>query len=126
MWWSRASSIPTLQRIRCRPNSGRGLRNGAAGKIASAASKASLHGTIRTIAIEDSSRGITPNSVLPGIIATPKAMTLLDEDQERICAALPSGGSAAPRRSPIWSLSSPVTALGISPLRTFLLTVAWD
>jgi NAD(P)-dependent dehydrogenase (short-subunit alcohol dehydrogenase family) len=66
-------------------------RNGASGKVAYAASKAGLHGMIRTIAIENSSRGITANSVLPGIIATPKAMTLPESDQERICAALPSG-----------------------------------
>lgn len=71
-------------------------RNGAAGKIAYAASKAGLHAMIRTIAIENSSRGITANSVLPGIIATPKVMTLPDEDQGRICAALPCGRFGRP------------------------------
>jgi NAD(P)-dependent dehydrogenase (short-subunit alcohol dehydrogenase family) len=71
-------------------------RNGASGKVAYAASKAGLHGMIRTIAIENSSRGITANSVLPGIIATPKAMTLPESDQERICAALPSGRFGRP------------------------------
>ncbi|OBJ85809.1 hypothetical protein A9W96_25780 [Mycobacterium sp. 1245852.3] len=71
-------------------------RNGAAGKVAYAASKAGLHGVMRTVAIENSSLGITANSVLPGIIATPKALTLPDADQERIRAALPSGRFGRP------------------------------
>jgi acetoacetyl-CoA reductase len=71
-------------------------RNGAAGKVAYAASKAGLHGLIRTIAIENSSLGITANSVLPGVIATPKLMTLPKADQERICATLPSGRFGRP------------------------------
>ncbi|WP_102418570.1 SDR family NAD(P)-dependent oxidoreductase [Mycobacterium sp. 4858] len=71
-------------------------RNGALGKVAYAASKAGLHGMIRTIAMENCSLGITANSVLPGVIATPKAMTLPAADQERICAALPSGRSGRP------------------------------
>jgi acetoacetyl-CoA reductase len=71
-------------------------RNGAAGKVAYAASKAGLHGMIRTIAIENSSLGITVNSVLPGVIATPKTMSLTKADQDRICAALPSGRFGRP------------------------------
>ncbi|OBH66768.1 hypothetical protein A5685_16940 [Mycobacterium colombiense] len=71
-------------------------RNGAAGKVAYAASKAGLHGMIRTIAIENSSLGITANSVLPGVIATPKALTLPGADQDRIRAALPSGRFGRP------------------------------
>jgi NAD(P)-dependent dehydrogenase (short-subunit alcohol dehydrogenase family) len=69
---------------------------GAAGKVAYAASKAGLHGMMRTIAIENSSRGITANCVLPGMIATPKALTLPDRDQERIRAAVPSGRFGRP------------------------------
>jgi acetoacetyl-CoA reductase len=70
--------------------------NGAAGKVAYAASKAGLRGMIRTIAIENCSLGITANSVLPGMIATPKVMMLPKADQERICAALPSGRFGRP------------------------------
>src|SRR5262245_3885296 len=47
-------------------------RMGAAGKVAYAASKAGLHGMIRTIAIENCAHGITANLVLPGITDTPK------------------------------------------------------
>lgn len=65
-------------------------RMGSAGKVAYAASKAGLHGMMRTIAIENCAHGITANSVLPGMIATPKVMTLPQVDQERIRAALPS------------------------------------
>jgi NAD(P)-dependent dehydrogenase (short-subunit alcohol dehydrogenase family) len=71
-------------------------RNGAAGKVAYAASKAGLHGMIRTIAIENSALGITANVVLPGVIATPKTLTLPKRDQERIRAALPSGRFGLP------------------------------
>ncbi|OBF11510.1 SDR family NAD(P)-dependent oxidoreductase [Mycobacterium sp. 852002-10029_SCH5224772] len=65
-------------------------RMGAAGKVAYAASKAGLRGMMRTIAIENSGHGITANLVLPGMIATPRIMTLPHPDQERIRAAIPS------------------------------------
>jgi NAD(P)-dependent dehydrogenase (short-subunit alcohol dehydrogenase family) len=65
-------------------------RMGASGKVAYAASKAGLHGMMRTIAIENCGHGITANLVLPGMIATPKIMTLPKRDQDRIRAALPS------------------------------------
>jgi NAD(P)-dependent dehydrogenase (short-subunit alcohol dehydrogenase family) len=63
---------------------------GSAGKVAYAASKAGLHGMMRTIAIENCSRGITANCVLPGMIATPPLLALPEADQQRILAALPS------------------------------------
>ncbi|MBB5167629.1 NAD(P)-dependent dehydrogenase (short-subunit alcohol dehydrogenase family) [Mycobacterium sp. AZCC_0083] len=69
---------------------------GSAGKVAYAASKAGLHGMMRTIAIENGSCGITANCVLPGMIATPKVLMLPDGDQERIRAALPSGRFGRP------------------------------
>lgn len=69
---------------------------GAAGKVAYAASKAGLHGMMRTVAIENCAHGITANSVLPGMIATPKMLTLPRTDQERICNALPSGRFGRP------------------------------
>jgi NAD(P)-dependent dehydrogenase (short-subunit alcohol dehydrogenase family) len=65
-------------------------RMGAAGKVAYAASKAGLHGMIRTIAIENCAHGITANSVLPGITDTPKLRELPAADQKRLRAALPS------------------------------------
>jgi len=69
---------------------------GAAGKVAYAASKAGLHGMMRTVAIENCAHGITANSVLPGMIATPKMLTLPRTDQERIRNALPSGRFGRP------------------------------
>ena len=69
---------------------------GAAGKVAYAASKAGLHGMMRTVAIENCAHGITANSVLPEMIATPKMLTLPRTDQERICNALPSGRFGRP------------------------------
>jgi NAD(P)-dependent dehydrogenase (short-subunit alcohol dehydrogenase family) len=69
---------------------------GSAGKVAYAASKAGLHGMMRTIAIENCSRGITANCVLPGMIATPPLLALPEADQQRILAALPSGRFGRP------------------------------
>jgi NAD(P)-dependent dehydrogenase (short-subunit alcohol dehydrogenase family) len=63
-------------------------RMGSTGKVAYAAAKAGLHGMMRTIAIENSARGITANVVLPGMIATPKVMALSQADQDRIRAAI--------------------------------------
>ncbi|OBG29690.1 SDR family NAD(P)-dependent oxidoreductase [Mycobacterium sp. 852002-51057_SCH5723018] len=71
-------------------------RMGAAGKVAYAASKAGLHGMIRTIAIENCAHGITANLVLPGITDTPKLRLLPEADRERLRAALPSGRFARP------------------------------
>lgn len=65
-------------------------RTGSPGKVAYAAAKAGLHGMIRTIAIENSDRGITANSVSPGMIATPKVLALPEHDQHRIREAIPS------------------------------------
>jgi NAD(P)-dependent dehydrogenase (short-subunit alcohol dehydrogenase family) len=69
---------------------------GATGKVAYAAAKAGLYGMIRTIAIENTSRGITANCVLPGIIATPPVLAMPESDQERILAAMPSGRFGRP------------------------------
>jgi acetoacetyl-CoA reductase len=71
-------------------------RMGSAGKVAYAAAKAGLHGMIRTVAIENCAHGITANSVLPGMIATPKVMMLPEADQQRIRAALPCGRFGRP------------------------------
>jgi NAD(P)-dependent dehydrogenase (short-subunit alcohol dehydrogenase family) len=69
---------------------------GSAGKVAYAASKAGLHGMMRTIAIENCSHGITANCVLPGMIATQKVLALPEADRQRILAALPSGRFGRP------------------------------
>jgi NAD(P)-dependent dehydrogenase (short-subunit alcohol dehydrogenase family) len=64
---------------------------GSAGKVAYSAAKAGLHGMIRTIAIENTALGITANSVLPGMVATPKVMALPPSDRQRILDGIPSG-----------------------------------
>lgn len=69
---------------------------GSAGKVAYAASKAGLHGMMRTIAIENCGYGITANCILPGMIATPNVLALPDSDQKRIRAAVPSGRFGRP------------------------------
>jgi NAD(P)-dependent dehydrogenase (short-subunit alcohol dehydrogenase family) len=69
---------------------------GATGKVAYSAAKAGLYGMIRTIAIENTSHGITANCVLPGMIATPPVLAMSEFDQDRIRSALPSGRFGRP------------------------------
>jgi NAD(P)-dependent dehydrogenase (short-subunit alcohol dehydrogenase family) len=69
---------------------------GLSGQVGYSASKAGLHGMVRTIAIENRDRGITANCVLPGMVATPTVMGMPDAVRERVLAALPMGRMAAP------------------------------
>jgi NAD(P)-dependent dehydrogenase (short-subunit alcohol dehydrogenase family) len=69
---------------------------GSAGKVAYSAAKAGLLGMIRTIAIENTDRGITANCVLPGMIATPKVMALPYADRQRILDGIPTGRFGSP------------------------------
>ncbi len=70
--------------------------HGAGGQIAYAASKAGLHGLVRTIAIENSSRGITANSILPGMIATPKVLGMPQDVIDRVMDQMPMGRFGEP------------------------------
>lgn len=69
---------------------------GAVGKVAYAASKAGLHGMMKTIAMENCSLGITANCVLPGVTATPPLLALPQADRDRILAGIPSGRFGRP------------------------------
>lgn len=71
-------------------------RMGAAGRAGYAASKAGLHGLVRTIAIENCDHGITANVVLPGLISTAKVLSLPQADLDRLRAALPSDRFGSP------------------------------
>jgi len=69
---------------------------GAPGQIAYAASKAGLHGMMRTIASENARYGITANCVLPGMVATPKALAMPESVRDRILPLIPMGRFAEP------------------------------
>ena len=58
-------------------------RGGSPGQVAYCASKAGLLGMAKNIAAENVSLGITCNSILPGLIATPKVRALPEEMLER-------------------------------------------
>jgi NAD(P)-dependent dehydrogenase (short-subunit alcohol dehydrogenase family) len=58
-------------------------RGGSPGQVAYCASKAGLLGMAKNIAAENVSLGITVNSILPGLIATPKVLALPDEILQR-------------------------------------------
>ena len=58
-------------------------RGGSPGQVAYCASKAGLLGMAKNIAAENVSLGITVNSILPGLIATPKVRALPAETLER-------------------------------------------
>ena len=58
-------------------------RCGSPGQVGYCASKAGLLGMAKNIASENVSLGITANSILPGLIGTPKVRTLPDELLDR-------------------------------------------
>lgn len=68
---------------------------GLAGQVAYTASKAGLQGMVRTLAAENRDRGITVNTILPGIVATPRVLAMPDAVRERLQATLPMGRMAA-------------------------------
>jgi NAD(P)-dependent dehydrogenase (short-subunit alcohol dehydrogenase family) len=58
-------------------------RGGSPGQVAYCASKAGLLGMAKNIASENVSLGITCNSILPGLIGTPKVRALPEETLDR-------------------------------------------
>ncbi len=71
-------------------------RYGLAGQVGYSASKAGLHGMVRTLAIENRDHGITANCVLPGMVATPTVMRMPEAVRERVLSAMPMGRMAEP------------------------------
>jgi NAD(P)-dependent dehydrogenase (short-subunit alcohol dehydrogenase family) len=71
-------------------------RLGLSGQAAYAASKAGLHGLIRTLAIESREHGITANCVLPGMVATPAVLKMPAGVLDRVLAGMPMGRLATP------------------------------
>jgi NAD(P)-dependent dehydrogenase (short-subunit alcohol dehydrogenase family) len=70
---------------------------GLRGQVSYAASKAGLIGMAKTIAAENVALGITVNCVLPGVIATPKTLSLPAEVVEHVKPRMmPSGRYGEP------------------------------
>lgn len=73
-----------------------GLRGGG-GQTSYAATKASVVGLAKSLAIEGARLGITVNAVAPGVVETPTAMTMIREDmQERMKKSVPMRRFAKP------------------------------
>jgi 3-oxoacyl-[acyl-carrier protein] reductase len=53
---------------------------GNRGQVNYAAAKAGLHGATRSLSLELASRGITVNTVAPGIIASPSTETIFPKE----------------------------------------------
>ena len=62
---------------------------GLPGQVAYGASKAGIVGMARTLAAEWGPRGIRCNVVMPGMIATPKVLSMPEALQERLHATIP-------------------------------------
>lgn len=60
------------------------------------ASKAGMAGMVKALAQEVASRGITANSVAPGLVETAMTEGLTEEQRERILAAVPMGRMGSP------------------------------
>ena len=71
-------------------------RQGLPGQVAYSASKAGLLGMVKTLAAENVKRGITVNAVLPGLVATERALAMPEEVLERLRSVVPSGRMAEP------------------------------
>lgn len=74
-----------------------GLRGGG-GQTSYSATKASVVGLAKSLAIEGARLGITANAVAPGVVETPTAMTMIREDmQERMKKSVPMRRFATPQ-----------------------------
>ncbi len=62
---------------------------GLPGQVAYGASKAGIVGLARTLAAEWGPRGVRANVVMPGMIATPKVMSMPEALRERLHATIP-------------------------------------
>jgi acetoacetyl-CoA reductase len=70
---------------------------GLPGQVAYAASKAGQLGMVRTLAVENASRGITVNAVLPGLVGTEQVLAMPEEVRERALASAPVGRLVEPQ-----------------------------
>ena len=69
---------------------------GNPGQAAYTASKAGMHGLVRSLAQEVASRGITVNAVAPGFVETDLTAELTDEQRARMIEATPAGRPGTP------------------------------
>jgi acetoacetyl-CoA reductase len=69
---------------------------GLPGQVAYAASKAGQLGMVRTLAVENASRGITVNAVLPGLVGTEQVLAMPAEVRERALEGAPAGRLVEP------------------------------
>ena len=69
---------------------------GNPGQAAYTASKAGLHGLVRSLAREVASRGITVNAVAPGFVDTDLTAELTDDQRARMIEATPAGRPGTP------------------------------
>ena len=69
---------------------------GNPGQANYAAAKAGLEAMVKAIAAELASRGITANSIAPGLIATSMTQALTEEQRQRIAQTIPMGRIGTP------------------------------
>jgi NAD(P)-dependent dehydrogenase (short-subunit alcohol dehydrogenase family) len=70
-------------------------QDGLPGQVAYAAAKAGVLGLTRSLAAEWSDHGIRVNTVVPGLVATPKVLAMPEPARERLVSAVPMGRVAS-------------------------------
>jgi 3-oxoacyl-[acyl-carrier protein] reductase len=68
-----------------------GALDGLPGQAAYAAAKGGVLGLVRTLAAEWSKHGIRVNAVVPGLVATPKVLAMLESTRQRVLAYVALG-----------------------------------
>ena len=76
--------------------SGLSAETGLPGQVAYTAAKAGVVGMARTLAAEWGRHGIRCNVVMPGLIATPKVLSMPESVKDTMSAALPLGRIGKP------------------------------
>lgn len=90
-FWTAQAALPYLSASsdgRLLMFSSIGALDGLPGQASYAASKAGILGLVRTLAAEWAADGIRVNAILPGLVGTPKVLSMPESTRERVLATV--------------------------------------